>query len=64
MPLAPVPIQLSRQTTLNDDLLPNVHGKELFTSGDFWLLCSILTIRMSHFSDLPYLPTYPLCHTK
>lgn len=41
---APVPIQLSRRAALNEGLLPNVYGKKLFTSSDFWLLCSILSL--------------------
>ena len=34
-------------TQIRDDLdmLPNVHGKKLWCSGDFWLLFSILSIR-------------------
>lgn len=35
---------------------PNVYGKKLFTSIDFWLLCSILSIRkLSESSSIPAL---------
>ena len=36
---------LSRGTALALDLLPNVHGKKLLCSSDFWLLFVILSIR-------------------
>ena len=35
---------MSRATALVYDALPNVHGKKLFKSMDFWLLFSILSI--------------------
>ena len=31
--------------------LPNIHGKALWRSGDFWLLCSILSLRGFLFSN-------------
>ena len=36
---------LSRGAAMTLDLLPNVHGKKLWCSSDFWLLFSILSIR-------------------
>ena len=36
---------LSRGAALVFDALPNLHGKKLFKSADFWLLFSILSIR-------------------
>jgi hypothetical protein len=39
-----VPVQLSRRAAINQGLLPNVYGKKLFYSSDFWLLCSILSL--------------------
>ena len=36
---------LSRGTAMAPDMFPNVHGKRLWCSSDFWLLCSILSIR-------------------
>ena len=35
---------LSRGAAMALDMLPNVHGKKLWYSSDFWLLCSILSI--------------------
>ena len=37
---------LSRGETLAFDMLPNIHGKKLWCSSDFWLLFGILSIRM------------------
>jgi hypothetical protein len=38
------------------DLLPNLYGKHLFKSLDFWLLCSILSIRKPYsFPRMPIL---------
>lgn len=36
---------LSRGAAIIHDTLPNVHGKKLWCSGDFWLLFSILSMR-------------------
>jgi hypothetical protein len=36
---------LSRGAATALDMLPNVHGKKLWCSSDFWLLCGILSIR-------------------
>ena len=45
-----------RDAAMASDMLPNVHGKKLWCSSDFWLLCSILTIR-----TCPCLSTINLC---
>ena len=37
---------LSRGAAMTLDMLPNVHGKKLWCSSDFWLLFGILSIRM------------------
>ncbi|KAG6840959.1 hypothetical protein C0991_003019 [Blastosporella zonata] len=39
-----VPTQLSRRAALNQGLSPNVYGRKLWTSSDFWLLFSILSM--------------------
>ena len=36
---------LSCGAAMTLDMLPNIHGKKLWCSSDFWLLCGILTIR-------------------
>ena len=36
---------LSRGAAIAHDTTPNVYGKKLWVSGDFWLLFSILSIR-------------------
>jgi hypothetical protein len=36
---------LSRGAARAPDMLPNAHGIELWCSGDFWLLCGIVSIR-------------------
>ncbi|CAA7269647.1 unnamed protein product [Cyclocybe aegerita] len=45
---APVPAErprsLSRGSAMAAGILPNVYGKKLWRSGDFWLLCSILSM--------------------
>ncbi|KAG6915674.1 hypothetical protein DXG01_010504 [Tephrocybe rancida] len=38
------PIQLSRRAALNQGLPPNVYGRKLWTSSDFWLLFTILSL--------------------
>ncbi|KAG5637900.1 hypothetical protein H0H81_002728 [Sphagnurus paluster] len=38
------PAQLSRRAALNQGILPNVYGRKLFTSSDFWLLFTILSL--------------------
>lgn len=38
---------LSRGAAMVLDMLPNIHGKRLWCSSDFWLLCAILSIRAS-----------------
>jgi len=38
---------LSRGTAMALDKLPNVYGRKLFRTGDFWLLFGILSIRES-----------------
>ena len=40
---------LSRGEAMAPDMLPNVHGLKLWCSSDFWLLCSILSIRAFFF---------------
>jgi hypothetical protein len=35
---------LSRGAAMALDTLPNVYGRKLWRSGDFWLLCSILSM--------------------
>ena len=45
---------LSRGAAMAPDILPNVHGMKLWCSSDFWLLCSILSIRAFFFSLLIY----------
>jgi hypothetical protein len=52
----PVLVQLSRPAALNEGLLPNVYGRKLFTSSDFWLLCSILSL--CTFLPLPFLHSH------
>ncbi|GLB33202.1 putative MFS general substrate transporter [Lyophyllum shimeji] len=42
LPIAPV--QLSRRAALSQGLLPNVYGRKLWTSKDFWLLFTILSL--------------------
>ena len=37
---------LNRGETMAFDMLPNIHGKKLWCSSDFWLLFGILSIRM------------------
>ena len=37
---------LSRGAPVGLDMSPNVHGKKLWCSGDFWLFCGILSIRI------------------
>ena len=37
---------LSRGAATAFDMLPNIHGKKLWCSSDFWLLFGILSIRM------------------
>ncbi|KAG6816234.1 hypothetical protein H0H87_007561 [Tephrocybe sp. NHM501043] len=37
--------QLSRRAALNQGLAPNVYGRKLWTSSDFWLLFAILSMR-------------------
>ena len=34
-----------RHVAMAPNMLPNVHGVKLWCSSDFWLLCSILSIR-------------------
>ncbi|RDB20251.1 hypothetical protein Hypma_012589 [Hypsizygus marmoreus] len=41
---AATPVQLSRRAALSQGLLPNVYGRKLWTSSDFWLLFLILSI--------------------
>ena len=36
---------ISRSTAMALDILPNLHGKKLWCSSDFWLLFGILSIR-------------------
>ena len=36
---------MSRGAAMSLGLLPNVHGRKLFRSGDFWILFTILSIR-------------------
>jgi hypothetical protein len=36
---------LSRGAAMAPGMLPNVHGKKLWCSSDFWLLCGIVSIR-------------------
>ncbi|KAG6828069.1 hypothetical protein H0H92_009371 [Tricholoma furcatifolium] len=38
------PVQLSRRAALNQGFPPNVYGRKLWTSSDFWLLFSILSM--------------------
>ena len=38
-----------RDETMTFDQKPNLHGKKLWISGDFWLLFTILAIRKSSF---------------
>ncbi|KAF5371466.1 hypothetical protein D9615_009591 [Tricholomella constricta] len=38
------PPRLSRRAALSQGLLPNVYGSKLFTSRDFWLIFSILSL--------------------
>ncbi|KAJ3509070.1 hypothetical protein NLJ89_g5413 [Agrocybe chaxingu] len=38
------PRSMSRGSAMAAGLLPNVYGKKLWRSGDFWLLCSILSM--------------------
>ena len=40
---------LNRDATMMFDQKPNLHGKKLWVSGDFWLLFTILAIRKSSF---------------
>ena len=40
-----------RHVAMAPNMLPNVHGVKLWCSSDFWLLCSILSIRT-------FFPTY------
>ncbi|KIM42690.1 hypothetical protein M413DRAFT_70185 [Hebeloma cylindrosporum] len=42
--LAHRPRSLSRGAAMAEDTLPNVYGKKLWQSGDFWLLFSILSM--------------------
>ena len=40
-----------RDTTMMFDQKPNLYGKKLWFSGDFWLLFTILAIRKSSFAS-------------
>lgn len=42
---------LSHDTSSHLEPLPNLHGKQLFQSADFWLLCIILSTRELHQID-------------
>jgi len=44
--------QPNRNAKVMLDQKPNLHGKHLWLSGDFWLLFTILAIRKSTFSVL------------
>ena len=59
---------LSRGAARTPDMLPNVHGKKLWCSGDFWLLCGIVSIRTLNYVSPAYLQSlfitlikYPAC---
>lgn len=41
---------LSRGAAITHDTTPNLHGKKLWRSGDFWLLFSILSMRTLFFA--------------
>ena len=47
---ADISTQPSFQTVILDQK-PNLHGKELWLSGDFWLFFAILSIRRSSFTS-------------
>ncbi|KAF9460956.1 major facilitator superfamily domain-containing protein [Collybia nuda] len=42
--IAPDSRRLSRRTALREGLTPNVYGRKLWTSSDFWLIFSILSM--------------------
>jgi hypothetical protein len=52
---------LSRGAAGASDMLPNVHGMKLWCSGDFWLLCGIVSIRTFPLYNLRSSLYYPAC---